>query len=73
MYDMTYYTQSLMLLNIMMLQSLSMSLAYGGERFGSLLPAMFVVLAFPLVGACNVGGCLCRCDPLTQTLLLSMC
>ena len=21
------------------------------------------ILAFPLVGASNVGGCLCRCDP----------
>ena len=25
-------------------------------------------LAFPLVGASNAGGFLCRCDPLSQTL-----
>ena len=31
------------------------------------------ILAFPLVGASNVGGLLCRCDPLTQTMLVFRC
>ena len=30
-------------------------------------------LAFPLVGASNAGGLLCRCDPLTQTLFVFRC
>ena len=32
-----------------------------------------IILAFPLVGASNVGGLLCRCDPLTQTLFVLRC
>ena len=31
------------------------------------------IVAFPLVGASNVGGFLCRCDPLTQTLFVFRC
>ena len=31
------------------------------------------MLAFPPVGASNVGGFLCSCDPLTQTLFVFRC
>ena len=32
-----------------------------------------IILAVPLVGASNVGGFLCRCDPHTQTLFVFRC
>ena len=32
-----------------------------------------IASAFPLVGASNVGGLLCRCDPLTQTWFVFRC
>ena len=39
-----------------------------GDGAGSMISS-----AFPLVGASNVGGSLCRCDPLTQTLFVFRC
>ena len=33
----------------------------------------FANFRFPLVGASNVGGLLCRRDPLTQTLFAFRC
>ena len=35
-----------------------------------MIVAIIIISAFPLVGASNVGGFLCRCDPRTQTLFV---
>ena len=37
-----------------------------------LYPPKYIYLAFPLVGASNVGGLHRRCDPLKQTLFVFM-
>ena len=45
------------------------------EGFQQYHPTFWIsnILAFPLVGASNVGGFLRRCDPLTQTLFVFRC
>ena len=45
----------------------------GGARIAAPQGHNIIILAFPLVGASNVGGFLCRFDSLTQTLFVFRC